>query len=155
MTVEDSPTLDRQKQPDRNHAKQSSWLGLLRSNLKVWWPIPLLGVLFWIGGRLVIVHILNRSYDTTLTLMANTQIAVQPPEKILAITIAIEQGRSQVVVDLANSTLKQLVLEFPLTDLDQVKAAISQELGLTLVEVETLVHNQVSTPISYVDRPID
>ena len=142
MTVEETPTLRHQKQLDRNYTKPSSWLGLLRSNSKVWWPIPLLGVLFWIGGRLVITHILNRSYDTAFTLMANTQIAVQSPEKILAITIALERGRSRVVVDMANSTLKQLVLEFPLTDLNQVKAAISQELGLTRVEVEALAHYQ-------------
>lgn len=140
MTVEETPILRQQKQPDDNYTKQSSWLELLRSNIKVWWPIPLLGVLFWVGGRLVTAHILNHSYDTILTLTANTQIAVQSPEKILAITITVERGRSRVVVDLANSTLKRLVLEFPLTDPGQVKAAISQELGLTLAEVEPLVH---------------
>ena len=142
MTIDDIPTLRQQKQPDRNQTKQTGWLAIARANIKVWWPIPLLGVLFWIGGRLVITHILNRSYDTTFTLMANTQIAVQSPEKIRAITITVEQGRSQVVVDMANSTLKQLVLDFPLTDICQIKAAISHELGLTLAQVHALMRYQ-------------
>jgi hypothetical protein len=67
-------------------------------------------------------------------LQAGTQMEVQLAVNVLGILAEIdkEQGFTKVEVKTANSVLKQLEFELPVTDLSLVKAAITQELGLSL-----------------------
>lgn len=125
---------------------RSRWLQALKSlGLEFWLPLPLLGIAFWIGGGLVTDRILSRSYDTTSVLQANTQLKGQPGKVVLLIKVDIKysQGLSKVKVRTANSALKQLEFEFPVTKVSQIEAAISRELGLSPELVRKLVRYQV------------
>jgi hypothetical protein len=125
---------------------QVRWLQALKSlGLEFWLPLPLLGLVFWIGGGLVTDRILSRSYDTTTPLKAKTQLKKQPEKVVLAIKVEIKysQGFSQVRVKTANSALKKLEFEFPLTEVSQIEAAISRELGLPPEQVRHLIRYQV------------
>lgn len=125
---------------------QPRWLQAIQSlGLEFLLPLPLLGLVFWIGGGLVTDQILSRSYNIANQLKANTQLKDRPAKVILAIKVEIKynQGLSQVKVKTANSALKKLEFEFPFTEVNQIEAAISRELGLTPESVRQLVHYQV------------
>jgi hypothetical protein len=65
---------------------------------------------------------------------------------VLSITVTIQkqQGFSKVNVKLDDPTLKDLAFEFPVTQVHQVEALLSQELGLSPKAVKKLVHYQIS-----------
>ncbi len=107
--------------------------------------MPLLGLVFWIGGGWLGDRILSGSYDTTTQLKANTQLEGQSSKTVLSIKVEIHtrQGYSKVRVKTANSALKELEFEFPLTEYSQLEAAIGQELGLSPEQVRTLVRYQI------------
>ncbi|MEW5860814.1 MAG: hypothetical protein AB1861_26155, partial [Cyanobacteriota bacterium] len=108
------------------------WLQVLHSlGLEFWLPLPLLGIIFWVGGGLVTDQALSRSYDTVDKLQADTQLEVQLSVTLLVIKAEIdkEQGFTEVQVKTTDSTLKKLEFEFPVTEFSQVEAAIAQELG--------------------------
>jgi hypothetical protein len=75
------------------------------------------------------------------TLQPNTQMQVQLAVKALGILAEIdkEQGFTKVEVNTADSVLKKLEFEFPVTDLSSVKAMIVQELGLSPENATMLV----------------
>lgn len=109
------------------------------------WLLPLLGVFFWVGGGLITDQILSRSYYSKTYLPVNSKLQNKPAKVVLAIKVEIKygQGFSQVRVKTANSTLKQLEFEFPFTDVSQIEAAISRELGLSAEQVRQLVRYQI------------
>lgn len=126
--------------------RHSRWLRSIKSlGLEFWLPLPLLGVLFWIGGGLLTDYLLSRSYYNKDTLQVNTQIKKNPAKIVLAIQVKINynKGISKVKVRTANSTLKQLNFEFHVTEVSQIEAAISRDLGLTLEQVRQLVRYQI------------
>ena len=121
------------------------WLQALRSlGLELWLPLPLLGLVFWVGGGLACDQMLSRSYGTAKQLQANTQLE-EPSKTVLSIKVEIKrrQGFSKVKVKTANSALKELEFEFPVTKFSQVEAAIGKELGLSAEQVRKLVHYQI------------
>ena len=78
-------------------------------------------------------------------LQAGTQMEVQLAVNVLGILAEIdkEQGFTKVEVKTANSVLKQLEFELPVTDLSLVKAAIAQELGLSPENARMLVSYRI------------
>lgn len=78
-------------------------------------------------------------------LQAGTQMKVQLAVNVLGILAEIEkeQGLTKVEVKTANSVLKQLEFELPVTELSLVEAAIAQELGLSPENAEMLVSYRV------------
>jgi hypothetical protein len=75
------------------------------------------------------------------TLQPNAQMQVQLAVKALGILAEIdkEQGFTKVEVNTADSVLKKLEFEFPVTELTSVKAMIVQELGLSPENATMLV----------------
>lgn len=123
------------------------WLKTIKSlGLEFWLPLPLLGLLFWMSSGLVTNYLLNRSYYHNEQLQFNTQIRQKPAKLVLAIKVEINYklGISKVKVKTANSTLKQLEFEFFVTDFNQIEAAISRELGLSVEQVRQLVRYQIN-----------
>lgn len=124
----------------------SRWQKTIKSlGLEFWLALPLLGILFWVGGGLVTNYLLTRSYYNNEQLQVNTQIKEKPTKVVLAIKVEINYklGISRVKVKTANSTLKQLEFEFFVTEVSQIEAAISRELGLSLEQVRQLVRYQI------------
>lgn len=126
------------RQPQRLQALKS--LGL-----EFWLPLPLLAIIFWLGCGWVTNRILSRSYDPGAKLEANTQLSGQPSKVLLAIKVEIRenQGFSKVRVKTANSALKELEFEFPMTEVSQIETAISQELGLPPQQIKQLVRYHI------------
>lgn len=113
--------------------------------LEFWLPLPLLGVGFWLAGSLLTEQVLSRPYSTVNTLQANAQRKVQLSVTVLVITAEIDksEGVTKVELKTAESTLKTLEFEFPVTEFNQVETNIAQELGLSRAEVRKLVRYQV------------
>lgn len=118
----------------------SRWLLRLHSlRLKFWLPLPLLLIAFGLGGEPLTNQLLNRSYVAVDKLQAAQTIKIQPSLNALVIATEIEKEQefTQVEIETANSVLKKLEFELPVTSLNMVKALIAQELGLS-PEVENL-----------------
>lgn len=112
--------------------------------LEFWLPLPILGLFFWVGGGLMTDYLLSRSYYAKAQFRANTQLQGQPAKIVQSIKVQIKssKGFSKVKVKTANSALKELEFEFPLTESRQIEAAIATELGLSDDDVRRLVRYQ-------------
>lgn len=122
------------------------WRQVLHSLwLEFWLPLPLLGVVFWVGGSFIKEQVLSRPYTTVSTLQADTERAVQLSVIVLLIKAKIQQseGLTQVEIKTADPTLKKLEFVFPVTEFEQVEANIAQKLGLSREDVRKLVRYQV------------
>lgn len=125
---------------------RTRWLQALHSlGLEFWLPLPLLGLFFWVAGGMVTEQILTRSYNPNIQLQTNMHLQAQPPQTVLLIKVVIKkaQGFSEVKVKTANSALKELQFEFPMTDFNQVEAAIAKELGLPPHRVRSMMHFKI------------
>jgi hypothetical protein len=62
-------------------------------------------------------------------------------KRVAAIEVQIlrQQGISRVNVKTSNSVLKTIVFEFPITDMNQLQATLSQELGLPQDRIKELI----------------
>ena len=122
------------------------WLQFLRPLwLEFWLPLPLLGIIFWLGGNAVTSQVLSRPYSTVSKLQADTQQEVQLSLTVLVIKAEIEknEGLTSVEVKTADPELTRLKFEFPVTEVSQVEAMIAQKLGLSREDVNKLVRYQV------------
>jgi hypothetical protein len=74
-----------------------------------------------------------------------TQIQMQLAVNVAGILAAVEEERGFTTVEVktANSVLRKLEFEFPVTELSQVKTAIAQELGLSPDSTEKFVSYRV------------
>lgn len=119
--------------------------GLSSLGLEFWLPLPLLGLVFWIGSGLVTTQMLNQSYNPKTYLRADMQSQGERSRTVVLIKVVINknQGFSNVEVKLVNSALKQMEFQFSVTDSVQVEEAISQQLGLPIEYVKTLVRYQI------------
>jgi len=131
---------------------QPRWLQLLSSlGPELWLPLPLLGLVFWVGAGRLTEQVLNRAYNPKRQLQAEVQtkvrrpITVLPSARVLSIDVLVQrdQGLSQVTVNPANSPLKALIFEFPVTEFSQIEVAIAQTLGWPPEKVRSLVHYRV------------
>ena len=122
------------------------WLQFLRPLwLEFWLPLPLLGIIFWLGGSAVTSQVLSRPYSTVSKLQADTQQEVQLSLTVLVIKAEIEknEGLTSVEVKTADPELTRLKFEFPVTEVSQVEAMIAQKLGLSREDVNKLVRYQM------------
>jgi len=78
-------------------------------------------------------------------LSAKTQVQVRSTVQVLGILAEIEKerGLTKVEVNTANSVLKKLEFEFPVTDISKVKAMIVQELRLSGENARMLVSYRI------------
>ncbi|MDZ8083873.1 MAG: hypothetical protein RMX35_33020 [Nostoc sp. DcaGUA01] len=106
-----------------------------------WLSLPLIGLVFWLGSGFVGDRILSYSRVTKKYLLADTQSARQMMKRVVAIEVKTipQQGISRVNVKTSNSVLKTIVFEFPITDMSQLQATLSQELGLPRDRVKELI----------------
>lgn len=118
--------------------------GLSSLGLEFWLPLPLLGLVFWIGGGFVTIQMLNHSYNPKTYLRADMQLQERSRTVVLIkVEIKKNQGFSKVKVKTVNSALKEMEFEFPITEPSQVEAAIGQQLGLPTQYVKNLVRYQI------------
>lgn len=119
------------------------WFQVLRSlGLEFWLPLPLLGLMFWLSSGFVMDRVLQRSTGPVKYLQAETRKqSARAVLSVVSITAEIDQqqGRSSVSIETTNSALRALRFEFLVTEPDQIEAAISQELGLPLDQVKSLI----------------
>jgi hypothetical protein len=101
--------------------------------LKFWLPLPLLLIAFGLGGEPLTNQLLSCSYGTVDKLQADQPMEMQLAVNALVIEAEIEQEQefTQVEIKTANSVLKKLEFEFPITELSMVEAMITQKLGLS------------------------
>ena len=112
--------------------------------LEFWVPLPLLGLVFWIGSGLVTIQMLNHSYNPKTYLRADMQLQGRLRTVVLIkVEIKKNQGFSKVKVKTVNSALKEMEFQFPVTESSQVEAAIGQQLGLPTEYVKKLVRYQI------------
>lgn len=112
----------------------SRWLIRLHSlRLQFWLPLPLLLIAFGLGGGPLTNQLLSRSYGTVDKLEADQPMKMQLAVNALVIEAEIEKEQDITKIELktADSLLKKLEFELPVTKLSMVKAMIAQELGLS------------------------
>ncbi|HBB31901.1 MAG TPA: hypothetical protein DDZ80_09345 [Cyanobacteria bacterium UBA8803] len=121
------------------------WQDLHLLWLEFWLPLPLLGVLFWLGGNLTIDRVLSRPYTTASKLQADTEREVQLPVTVLLIKAEIKksEGLTKVEIKTADPMLKKLEFELPITQFEQVEASLAQKLGLSREDVRKLARYQL------------
>lgn len=121
-----------------------SLLGLYLG-LQFWLLLPLLGLLFWLGGGLVTDRMLSRSYNPQAYLQVDRQLP-RRSRTVVLITVQINKhlGFSNVEVKTTDSALKELQFQFPVTEFNQIEAAIAQELGLSSEYIRKLVRYQIN-----------
>jgi len=80
-----------------------------------------------------------------ITLQTNTQMQVRSTVQVLGILAEIQKkpGFTKVEVNTANSILKNLEFEFPVTELSEIKAMMIQELGLSRENASMLVSYRI------------
>jgi hypothetical protein len=128
--------------PNIFNMQQLPMFQVLRSlGLVFWLSLPLIGLVFWLGSGFVGERILSRSYSTKKYLLADTQSTRRIMKRIVAIKVEVipQQGISRVNVKTDNSVLKTIVFEFPFTDIKQLEATLSQQLGLPRDRVKELI----------------
>jgi len=121
---------------------------VLRSLGVVFWlSLPLIGLVFWLGSGFVGDRILSRSYVTKKYLLADTQTTRQITRRIVAIKVEVfpQQGISRVNVTTNNLVVKEIVFEFPVTDIKQLEASLSRELGLPRDRINELIEESMKS----------
>ncbi|MEH2263386.1 hypothetical protein [Nostoc sp.] len=109
--------------------------------LEFWLPLPLVAVAFWLGCSFLAAQELSRPNSTENKLQSDTQLEARISVNVLLINAAINRTKriTQVEVETADPILKQLELELPTIEFNQIEATIAQELGLPRQDVRKLV----------------
>ncbi|MBW4456249.1 MAG: hypothetical protein KME55_28085 [Nostoc indistinguendum CM1-VF10] len=94
--------------------------------------------------KAMITQELGLSNEIT-TLQTNTKMQVRSTVQVLGILAEIQKkpGFTKVEVNTANSILKSLEFEFPVTELSEIKAMMIQELGLSRENARMLVSYRI------------
>ncbi len=119
-----------------------SWRSL---GIELWWPLPLLGITFWLGGGWLTNWVLSQPYGTMDRLQADIQLGVQTAGNVVAITAAVNlaEGRTTVRVKTIDATLQDQEMAWPVTDLNEIEALIANELGLSISEVRQVARYHI------------
>ncbi|MDI9634939.1 hypothetical protein QQ054_02375 [Oscillatoria amoena NRMC-F 0135] len=121
-----------------------SWL---LASLEFCLPLPLLGLGFWMGSGWVAHQVLSYNYQTAQQLKADPEEVLNLAIDVTIVSIEAEINRrenfTEVQVNTADTTLKELRFEFPVTEVEAVEAAIIQELGLSPEAVQRLVRYRI------------
>lgn len=115
-------------------------LNLKSLGLEFWLPLPFVATLFWFGGEVVNQQLFGYAYNPDRYLQTDEPAKIQFSASVLAIEVEINQRLkfTKAIVKTANSPLKTLELEFPLTEVATVEAAIASELNLSVKKVKDL-----------------
>ncbi|WP_228038455.1 hypothetical protein [Nodosilinea sp. LEGE 06152] len=118
---------------------------LQTSGAEFWLPLPFVAIAFWFGTNTLMAQELRQPQLTETRLQADTQLKATVSINILLInaTVNRQQGVTQVEVQTTEPILKRLELELPMTDANQIEAAIAQELQLSLQDVRQLVRYEI------------
>ncbi|OCQ98853.1 hypothetical protein BCD64_22650 [Nostoc sp. MBR 210] len=124
------------------------WLKLLNNlGLEFWLPIPLIGLFFWLSTGLLTHHVLSYTSGTTAQIHADSkhQIHFSVSVAVMSIEALIQRQEklTEVKVYTADSVLKQMEFEFPVTEFAQVDAAIAQVLGLPITAIKQLIRYRI------------
>jgi len=115
---------------------------LFSLGLEFWLPLPFLGFGFWLLSGIMTGQVLNQLNPIEHTVSVTPQPETLFQEnKISSIQLQINEseGITRVKVKIAAARLKELEFKFPGTDLTEVEAALSQELGLSEQEIKKLI----------------
>lgn len=127
--------------PPRRSAR---WLHL---GLEFWLPLPLVGLTFWGLTGWFNQRVLSQPPTAVTAIEAPTpeQITLSLTLTVLSIDAEIDQrSRStEVTVRTAGSALEEMEFKFPVTDFEDVEAAIAQELGLTREVTRSLIRYRI------------
>lgn len=115
-------------------------LNLKFLGLEFWLPLPFIAALFWFGGEAVNQQLFSYAYNPDRYLQTDQPAKIQFSASVLAIEIEINQRLkfTKAIVKTTNSPLKTLELEFPITEVTEVEAAISDELNISVETVKDL-----------------
>lgn len=118
---------------------------LRASGAEFWLPLPFVAIAFWFGTNLLMAQELRQPQSTETKLQADTQLQATVSINILLINAVInrQQEITQVEVETTDSILRRVELELPMTDIDQIEAAIAQELQLSRQDVRQLVRYEI------------
>ena len=121
---------------------------LMRLGLEFWLPLPLIGLIFLLGTGWLTHQVLSYTYDTNAQIHADSkhQIDFSVSLAVMSIEAAIDRrdNITEVRVYTADSVLKEMEFEFPVTEFAQVDAAIAQALGLPLPAVKQLIRYRIN-----------
>lgn len=118
---------------------------LQASGAEFWLPLPFVAIAFWFGTNILMAQELRQPQPTETKLQADTQLKATVSINILLINAIInrQQGVTQVEVKTTEPILKRLELELPMTNTNQIEAAIAQELQLSRQDVRQLVRYEI------------
>ncbi len=118
---------------------------LRASGAEFWLPLPFVAIAFWFGTNLLRAQELRQPQPAETKLQADTQLKATVSIDILLINVVInrQQNMTQVEVETTEPILKRLELELPMTDTNQIEAAIAQELQLSRQDVQQLVRYEI------------
>ncbi|HEY9881685.1 MAG TPA: hypothetical protein V6D29_24755 [Leptolyngbyaceae cyanobacterium] len=118
---------------------------LRASGAEFWLPLPFVAIAFWFGTNILMAQELRQPQPTETKLQADTQLKATVSINILLINAIInrQQGVTQVEVETTEPILKRLELELPMTNTNQIEAAIAQELQLSRQDVRQLVRYEI------------
>lgn len=118
---------------------------LQASGAEFWLPLPFVAIAFWFGSNMLMAQQLRQPHPTETKLQADTQLKATVSINILLINAVInrQQRVTQVQVETTEPILKRLELELPMTDTNQIEAAIAQELQLSRQDVRQLVRYEI------------
>jgi hypothetical protein len=114
--------------------------------LEFWLPLPLLGLLFWLGGNAVMDYILSRPFTTanTLKLLADPPTQFNLMVASLSITAKIDRQKNLTKVEIFSiESSKKLKLKLSVTDINDIEAAIAQEINLSRDRVRKLIRYEI------------
>ncbi|MDZ7949713.1 MAG: hypothetical protein RMY16_03240 [Nostoc sp. DedQUE12b] len=120
------------------------WLQfLINLGLEFWLPIPLIGLFFWLSTGLLTHQVLSYTYGTTAQIHANSKNQIQFSVSLAVMSIEAVIHRKEKLTEIkvytADSVLKQMEFEFPVTEFTQVDAAIAQTLKLPVTAIKQLI----------------
>ncbi|WP_445630112.1 hypothetical protein [Nostoc sp. DSM 114167] len=124
------------------------WLQfLINLGLEFWLPLPLIGLFFWLSTGLLTHQVLSYTYDTTAQIHSDSKHQIQFSVSLAVMSIeAVIQRKeklTEVKVYTADSLLKEMEFEFPVTEFAQVDAAIAQALGLPITAIKQLIRYRI------------
>lgn len=121
-----------------------------RFALEFWMPLPLIGLIFWLGGGLVTEHILNQSSSPVLPLRQALQFNVQPAVNFLEIRADLDRSQNRtnvtaIQISEVNAYPKRVQFELATTEFDQVEVGIAQRLEIPTELVRRLVSYRMTS----------
>lgn len=115
--------------------------------LKFGLPLLLIGISLWYGSHWLNHQVLNQTYTTAAQLNATPQLPIQLQLSFTVLSIEAEvdrrSGLTEVTIRTANSPLKELEFEYPLTEFAAVEKAIVQDLSLSAEVVRNLIRYEL------------